>query len=265
MSKKLVVRTTDANTFAVTIDGEAVSLRDALLAKSEPVINVSDLASQNKAVAAAAELKGLSQATEKERKLVKQPYWDACGAIDSAAKKFIDPVDTEIARLELLVSNYVNEQKRIDREKREEQERRRIAAEQAAAQAQAELERAKRAQEDTAQAELDAMEAQDEANEVAAEVAVEPEPIKVLGGSVREKLTFTLDDPDAFYQWDLKRRQEGKKKGRTLPSFCVITVTKRDFTAYINMLGEQADEIPGITVLSETKVSTKASTTTLLK
>jgi DNA repair exonuclease SbcCD ATPase subunit len=146
--------------------------KEEILAASA-LIGVVKTSEQNAAaVDSKSRIKKLTAAVEKQRKVVKTPFLDACMQIDAAAKNFTSELDYEYRRLDDASLDYLQdqrriaeekerirqaeisrieaeqraEQERINRERREAEERqaaemRRIAVEASKARSQADLER----------------------------------------------------------------------------------------------------------------------------
>jgi chemotaxis protein histidine kinase CheA len=274
----------------ITIPPDVYKLKNQALSKAQGFHVIKTQADQEKVAAVIAELKGLSRAMEKTRKLVKQPYLETGDLIDEKAKDFQASLDTRAAELERMVAAWIQQERervRIEQEA-QERERRRLADEAAAEQRR--LEAAQRAAQEAerraAEAELAAAEAEgkkakaaaakalaeaqaaqaaaqeaaqeaEEAASIAAAETVTEVEVKLpesTGGRVREKVEFTVIDIEALYHWDLERRQLGREKGRDIPSFIKLEVKIRDFDQYINILSDsERAEIPGVKFANSSK------------
>jgi chemotaxis protein histidine kinase CheA len=284
----IVTPTPDGN--EIVIPAEVYVLKNQALSKVQGFHKVKSQEDLDKLTPLIAELKGLSRAMEKTRKLVKQPYLDTGDAIDDKAKDFKKSIDERVEQLENMIAEWIRserervrleqeaqererrrladeaaaEQRRLEAAQRAAQEAERRAAEAELAAAEAEGKKAKaaaakalaEAQAAQAAAQEAAQEAEEAASIAAAETVAEVE-IRLpesTGGRVREKVEFTVTDIEALYHWDLERRQLGREKGRDIPSFLKLEVKVRDFDQYINILSDsERAEIPGVKFANSSK------------
>lgn len=284
----IVTSTPEGN--EIVIPAEVYVLKNQALSKVQGFTKVKSQADQEKLTPLISELKGLSRAMEKTRKLAKQQYLDTCDAIDEKAKDFKKSIDDRVEQLEAMIADWIKserervrleqeaqererrrladeaaaEQRRLEAAQRAAQEAERRAAEAELAAAEAEGKKAKaaaakalaEAQAAQAAAQEAAQEAEEAASIAAAETVTEVE-IRLpesTGGRVREKVEFTVIDIEALYHWDLERRQLGREKGRDIPSFLKLEVKVRDFDQYINILSDsERAEIPGVKFASSSK------------
>jgi hypothetical protein len=206
----LQIRNTES--VSIQIVPAAFTMRQDVLDDSATIITVTTPVTQKAAVEAARAIASLLKAVETSRKEAKAPVLDLGQRIDATAKEFIKDVLAEEARLKRLLTDYEIEQRRLAMEaerKRQEEERKLRAAEEARL---AEIRRREEA------ARRDAMMAETEAQRIAAERAqaaavaervaaaaartvVAPVPIqsvKAAGTIVRDEWNFEVTDLAAF-------------------------------------------------------------------
>ena len=125
----------DYSRLSVSLAPTAVEARDAALVLSALIGRVTDVRSQETAVAAQREIRGLIKEIEKTRKVVKAPVLDYAHQIDQTARDFVTPLEEEDVRLGDLVSEFQEAQMAIAREveQRRQEELTRLQAEQQAA------------------------------------------------------------------------------------------------------------------------------------
>lgn len=278
MSNQLTVFSSSGLSIAPTV--EAVTLRDQALERAALITVVDDEHSNALATAAMSALKLVLSATEKARKEAKQPFLDACRAVDSTAVEFVKEADAEFKRLGKAAADWQTEQTRklqeierkrqeeaarLERERQEELrriEQERLAKEREAAVAAAAAAKAAKSAEDKLAAEAlaeservriahEAELAKKVAEERAAQSALTltPEPVRQLaaGQSAKEEWEFEVVNP-----FDLVRAHPG----------CVrIDVRKSEVDALIQSklrAGENPPRIPGLRVFTTTKVNVRA-------
>ena len=206
----LQIRNTES--VSIQIVPAAFTMRQDVLDDSATIITVTTPVTQKAAVEAARAIASLLKAVETSRKEAKAPVLDLGQRIDATAKEFIKDVLAEEARLKRLLTDYEIEQRRLAMEaerKRQEEERKLRAAEEARL---AEIRRREEA------ARRDAMMAETEAQRIAAEramacaefdraaaaaarpiVASAPiQPVKTAGTIVRDEWNFEVTDLAAF-------------------------------------------------------------------
>jgi translation initiation factor IF-2 len=206
----LQIRNTES--VSIQIVPAAFTMRQDVLDDSATIITVTTPVTQKAAVEAARAIASLLKAVETSRKEAKAPVLDLGQRIDATAKEFIKDVLAEEARLKRLLTDYEIEQRRLAMEaerKRQEEERKLRAAEEARL---AEIRRREEA------ARRDAMMAETEAQRIAAEramacaefdraaaaaarpiVAPAPiQPVKAAGTIVRDEWNFEVTDLAAF-------------------------------------------------------------------
>jgi translation initiation factor IF-2 len=206
----LQIRNTES--VSIQIVPAAFTMRQDVLDDSATIITVTTPVTQKAAVEAARAIASLLKAVETSRKEAKAPVLDLGQRIDATAKEFIKDVLAEEARLKRLLTDYEIEQRRLAMEaerKRQEEERKLRAAEEARL---AEIRRREEA------ARRDAMMAETEAQRIAAERAmacaefdraaaaaarpivapVPIQPVKAAGTIVRDEWNFEVTDLAAF-------------------------------------------------------------------
>lgn len=128
----------------VSLNPEAITLRDELVQKASLIKTVTDEASQALAVAAVRDLKAISKAVEANRTALKAPVLALGRQIDTLAKEFTAGIEAESRRIEQRVASYQAEQRRLQEEeerrrqqiaRKAEEEQRRLAEERAAKEA----------------------------------------------------------------------------------------------------------------------------------
>lgn len=197
----------------IGITVEATNERDRIVSRSRLILKVANPATLRTLTDIGTQIKRLLTDAEASRVDVKAPALRVVNTIDGLAKSFMDPLRTELARVNRMLTDYAVEQKRIA--DAAEAERLRVQRE---AQAKADAE-AKRIEDEAkararaaatpteAQRTLDlaAMQAKQvvAAVPVAAPVAVRPTP----GVSVTEGWDFKVTDLRKFAEenWDLVR------------------------------------------------------------
>lgn len=230
------------------------------------------------AINAVATLKAYTNAIEKSRKAVKQPFWDAGKAIDKIAETESEPVLKEIARVEKLLADYQREEDRKAAEllrQQQEAERARQAAEEARLKEEQRLrdeaaEKSRQAEElakkgsklAQAQAELartQAALAAAQANNIAAERRADedsakfsagpPEPLvptRPAGQTVRQDWEIEVTDFDALY------RAFGRRFIKMEPDIAALKY-------YLGCEGVDPTKIPGVKATLATKVHVRAA------
>lgn len=217
---------------AVTLTPQSLSAKNEALETAAFIEAVTNNEGRTLAINTVATLKAYTNAIEKSRKDVKQPFWDAGKAIDEIAKKESEPVLAEIRRVEKLLADYQREEDRKAAEllRQQQEEERKRQAEEAArlaeeqrlreeaeqrsreaeelakgksklAQAQADLARTQAA---LAAAQANTLAADRRADEEAAKFTVAPvnpdAPTRPAGASVRKDWEFEVTDWDALYR-----------------------------------------------------------------
>ncbi len=270
--------------FKISITPEAVKLKQEALARAASIVKVTTKEEREAAIQAAGILKGLSSAAEATRKEIKQPYWDAGKTIDLKAKEYAADIDARVSAIERMLGAYA--QAELDKARKEQQERERQQREAVEAQEReqrclAEIERQqqeaqrqateagtakerKAAQEAADKLERDRLAAEFEleeaqaANEEAQSTVVQS-TAKVSGQRVKAEFDFEVTDIDAFYAWDLKRRQAARQEGRYAPTFVKMEIPKRDFKEFINSIdAEWHAQIPGVKITEQVTTKAKA-------
>ena len=261
----------EGDQFNITLATEPVLERDELIDQSREVVVVETDEEEALAIRHAATLRGLQKQAEADRVALKRPFDAAASAIQSTFKDFATPLAKRIEELEKLVTARkarIAEALRKQAEA-ERAEKARLAREAADKLREAERLRAaaEKAKNDEDAAKLHAaaaaatFEAQDAA-EAGAAVEVTDTKVHSTGGGFKETLGFEVTDVDAFVQWDINRRQS--KADRALPTFVRVEVAKRDFTNFINTIGEEtAKSIPGIKITKEASFNARAKQTTI--
>lgn len=199
MSVGLVVGMLDR--VSVDITPDAVARRATLLAEAAEIQTVADEFGQNCAVDVWRELQATAKAVERSRAEVKAPVLDVGRRIDALAREFIEPLTTEAARVNKLVTDY----QRWVRERAEEVERlrqaelRKIEAERrAVAEAEArrlvEIARAEAARKQAVEDAETAFSAPEQAAAQAAQAAAEAERLsQVLAAEAERKKLVQLE------------------------------------------------------------------------
>jgi len=291
-TKAIVVQSAGAG-FQIIIPAEAQKIKQDALAKSKPITQVTNADEQTAAIQAASVVKGIISETEATRKAVKQPYWDAGKAIDARAEEFVTELEVEAKRLEKLVAGFQRAQAEAAAAVLRKAEQERQAAEAAARREQqrlAEIERqqveadrraeeakgkkardAAKAEQDRLalerqQAEIDAMEAEDDAANAGATIVIEQAPA-AKGASVSFVREFEVYDIDALYAFDLARRKTLAERNNLplsqISSWISMEPKKRDIKDFISALQEdQLDSIPGLTITNTAKASIKGVSST---
>lgn len=121
MSAALVVR--GASEVQIDVAPEALHVRNTSLVFTGTIKAISTTTEAQAVANAIKELQSLSRETETSRTEVKKPVIELGKRIDSAAKEFIGPVETELVRLRGLLNGYQKEQE----DKRREAEAKRQA------------------------------------------------------------------------------------------------------------------------------------------
>jgi len=114
VSAALVVR--GASEVQIEVAPEALHVRNTSLIFTGTIKAISTTTEAQAVANAIRELQSLSKETEASRKQVKEPVLELGKRIDSAAKDFIGPVETELVRLRGLLNGYQAEQERQRRE-----------------------------------------------------------------------------------------------------------------------------------------------------
>lgn len=143
-----------SNDLGIDIAPSATEARDTALSFACTIAEISDTTPAQLVVDTIKELKAIQKSVEDSRVTVKAPVLELTRRIDTVAKAFIGPVDTEVRRLDAILTAYQQEQERI----RREAEAKRLAAIRAAQEAE---ERARR------EAEAARLKAEQEAAEAA--------------------------------------------------------------------------------------------------
>lgn len=287
---QIIVSTRDDGGYSISIPTNVYALREEALTKADALsgLKISNNKQQEQITAVSSELKGLAQAMEKTREIIKNPYYRCCQAIDAEAKKYKTPLEEMAKRLDDMVADWIKRERdrvrleleRLERERAQaaataraeqakaeaaqraqaEAEQRRHQAELAAAEATTRAEKAKaKREQEAAAAAVQAAAATAWAAEIDASEAIEAASTVIVpnivepestGGRMREKFEYEVTDIEALYAWDKERRDEAfEKTGRTLPTYLKIEVKKRDFDQFINMVDDQERaSIPGITI-----------------
>lgn len=225
----------------------ALALRKDLVERAAAIERVAGESSQQAAINLLNELQDLINATEKQRKEVKDPFLKAGKRIDEAAKTFIDQIEEQKSRLKGLCSDF--QRAVLEKQRQAEAERLRLLREEEARRKQAEEELAKaQAVGDTAavqQAEEKILTADMNAvGIVTAPIAAAP---KAEGMKVVERWVTVVQDPAALY--------------KTFPEFLTLTPKMREINAAVtNMATMQPDQppsLPGCIITKETDVQTR--------
>lgn len=230
------------------------------------------------AINAVATLKAYTNAIEKSRKDVKQPFWDAGKAIDEIAKKESEPVLKEIARVEKLLAEFQREEDRKAAELlrqqqeaervRQDAETARLAEEQRlrdeAAHKSREAEELAKGKTKLAQAQAELARAQaalaaSQANNIAAERRAEEDgakytaapadqlvPTRPAGQSVHQDWEIEVTDFDALY------RAFGRRFIKMEPDLAALKY-------YLGCEGVDPTKIPGVCATAVTKVRVRAA------
>lgn len=225
-----------AQTAAALVRPTAAAERDDLVARAQALEQVVGAKSQEVAVWLLGEINRWLADVEKERKAVKDPFFQFGKKIDQAAADFVAALESEKTRLQQLLSDFQAEQERTAREEqdRQEAELRRIAEEEAA------LRQQQAAGQITDQA---AEQRQAELNQQAAAALTIVEPIRADGMMVKKVRKFRVLDIHALY----KARPE------------LVSLEPR--TAVINTViraTESIVPIPGLEIFEEHNVTARA-------
>lgn len=114
MSAALVVR--GASDVQIEVSTDALHIMNTALEFSRWIKVISTPEEAQAVAESIKEFQSLSKETEASRKQVKEPVLELGKRIDSAAKHFIGPVETELVRLRALLNGYQAEQERQRRE-----------------------------------------------------------------------------------------------------------------------------------------------------
>lgn len=219
---------------AVAIDGSWLEKRDAMLAESKLFVSIENNESFQAATESLSAITKHSNALEKFRKEVAEPYQEAAKCIKMAADKARDALELEKARIKALLGDYAERQR-----KAAEAEMRRIEAEQRAA---AEAAVAK----------------QQEAEDMGFDVVATPAPAaapqpqviapKAFGAAISERVTFEIVDADAV------------PRGFCVPDERLINAFIRDNRNYIKdqiKSGREYSFIAGVKFTVKTDVASR--------
>lgn len=118
------------------------------------------------------------------------------------------------------------------------------------------------AQDDQMQAEIDASEAEDERarQEATVSVVIEAPSTKATGSIARERIEFEVTDIEAVYAWDSANREKmiAFRGRKPLMTIIKMQLVDADFRALLKTLTEEeVSQIPGIKISKNTKVSVK--------
>ena len=219
----------------ITIRAEAAQRKnDALEALSE-IVEIQDDFDNQCAVTASRDVKAIIAEVEACRKAVKAPVLELGKSIDQAAKEFAGELQTELARVNRLLSDYATEQRRIafEAERKRQEEQRKLEAEKAAA-------AEKLRQAETAEEVKEARQAVAEKVKAEADIkAIEIKPAKAEGLTVRQVKDFRIVDIMAT----LKARSD----------LVHVTPNRMAILAAI----KETDSIPGLEIFTETKTSVR--------
>lgn len=160
MSAALVVR--GASEVQIDIAPEALHVRNTALLFSGTIKAISTQTEAQAVAHAIKEFQALSRETESSRTDVKKPVLELGKRIDSAAKEFIGPVETELARLRGLLNGYQAEQERQRREAEAKRQAEIRAAQEAEDKARREAEAARLAAEKEASAKAEQAKQEDD-------------------------------------------------------------------------------------------------------
>jgi hypothetical protein len=198
---------TGIDQFGVAVTQEALAFRDEALALALGVFQVTNEEEQGKAVTVAGVLKTLAKACEKSRAEVKAPVLNAGRMIDAATKGYVEPIETEVRRIESLAAAFVRQkQAELERKRREAEEAARIEALKAEKARRAEEEAARKVREAAtlaerlaakAEAEKHAQASQQQAQVfavAAARLAAPAASVSVAGASVAEVWDYSVED-----------------------------------------------------------------------
>lgn len=261
--------------FAVSLDPSYITAKQSHIEALSLITSVESDEEQLQVVQSAAQAKRFCADIEKIRKDLKAPYWNAGQMIDAVAKSATEAIQTEVTRIERIVTAFQRqkeekarieremaqreaqrlENERLDRERKAQQEQERLAREQQAAMAKAQgaITNKDRTDAEKLASELEeqriASELASEFDNTPVEAAHIPEPEKPKGFNGAGKLDFDLIDVHAFY--------------KAYPQFCEVKIKTSEVKAFINLSGikEKANEIPGLRVFrAEGKIrATKAT------
>jgi hypothetical protein len=198
---------TGIDQFGVAVTHEALAFQEEALALAFGVFQVTNEEEQGRAVTVAGVLKTLAKACEKSRAEVKAPVLNAGRMIDTAARDYLAPLETEVRRLESLAARFVREkQAELERKRRIAEETARIEALKAEQARRAEEEAARKVREAAtlserlaakAEAEKHAQASQQQAQvfaEAAARLAAPAVSVSVAGASVAEVWDYSVED-----------------------------------------------------------------------
>jgi hypothetical protein len=223
-------------TEAALVRPAAAAERDELVARSQALEQVVGAKSQEVAVSLLGEINRWLGDVEKERKAVKDPFFQFGKKIDKAAADFIATLELEKTRLKKLLSDFQAEQERKAREEQERQEAelRRIAEEEAAL----------RQQQATGQIDAQAVEQRQTAlNQEAAAALAIVEPVRADGMMVKKVRKFRVLDIHALYK---ARPELVSLEPKTATINAVIRAT------------ESIVPIPGLDIFEEHDVNARA-------
>ena len=234
--------------FNVAVTPEALAFRGEALDMALGVFQVTTDDEQSRAVTVAAVLKTLAKACEKSRTEVKAPVLNAGRLIDSATKDYVEPIETEVRRLESLAAAFVRQkQAEIERQRREAEEAARAEALKAEQARRAEEEAARKVREAATLSERLAAKAEAEQHAKASEqqaqvfavaaarIAAPVASVAVAGASVSQVWDFEILDlaklaacsPDLVEITPRRSRiLAALKEGRTIPGIRAFQETK---------------------------------------
>jgi hypothetical protein len=230
VNNQLIVSSASVATTPITPAVEQTKL--ALLAESKLVVSCRNMDEQTVAVHSAREIKRLVSEVEKTRKAVKEPVITIGKRIDELARTFCLPLETELSRVNALVTTFqLAEQRRVQAEFEEQQ--RQAAKAQADIKAAAEL----AAGASTVQDEIAAhnLTEEAEANLDVAVAAPQPEAARAAGLVVRTTIEFEITDAKALYA--------------AMPNFFELTPRRSIIRDTIT----ENTKLPGLRVWKETK------------
>lgn len=231
----------------ITITPEAQNRRELALKQAEGILAVNTPESQAEAVKAMQSLKSVAKGVESSRELVKKPVLEISRLIDGTAKDFVATINTELKRLDVLVSEF--QRKEADRvaeiHRQQEAERIRVMREQEALVAKLEAEASAAT---SAAKKLAALAALEESNTKAEAAIVQSHamsittaPERVAGMVVRKQWSFRIIDI--------------KKVAAVRPDWVILS----ENTAVINAMIRQAGirECDGMEIFEEVKTSVR--------
>lgn len=217
---------------AVAVHEDSEARKVEALATSSEIVEITDEFDNQCAVTAARDVKAIISEIEACRKKVKAPVLELGKSIDKAAKDFVGELQTELARVNRLLTDYATEQRKIafEAERKRQEEQRKIEAEKLAA-----AEKLKQAE--TPEEVKEARQKVEEKVKAEADVkAVVTEPEKAEGLTVRQVKDFRIIDimetlkarPDLVHV--MPNRQEIlkaiKEPGALIPGLEIFTETK---------------------------------------